>query len=84
MPYQSDQQRRNEKSPSLEASPHPGTQGGLGAGICKTTGQARYPQTNVFCVMPTGRDGWSLTTERGHGDKISVVLITSVCNVIYP
>lgn len=34
--------------------------------------------------MREGRDRWLPTTKRGHRDKISVVLITSVCNVIYP
>ena len=41
-------------------------------------------QMSSHCVMREGHDRWLLTTKRGHRDKISVVLITSVCNVIYP
>lgn len=41
-------------------------------------------QMSSHCVMREGHDRWLPTTKRGHRDKISVVLITSVCNVIYP
>jgi len=41
-------------------------------------------QMSSHCVKHEGHDRWFLTTKRSHRDKISVVLITSVCNVIYP
>lgn len=41
-------------------------------------------QMSSHCVKHEGHDRWFQTTKRSHWDKISVVLITSVCNVIYP
>jgi hypothetical protein len=77
MPYQSN---------NIVVPPHSGTWDGVGLGggsVKPLTGHNSHRQLSSW-VMRTGRDGWSLATEHGHGDKISVVLITSVCNVIYP